>query len=69
MHTLREHLGSPGISGGVRVALGFSFLCCCVVLFVFVFVLCLVPNVRGRRGRDHVIVGFTTTYVINAYHH
>ena len=22
-----------------------------------------------RRGRDRVVVGFTTTYSINAYHH
>jgi len=24
---------------------------------------------RGRRGRDPTVVGFTTTYVISAYHH
>jgi len=26
---------------------------------------------RGRRGRDRdrMVVGFTTTYVISAYHH
>jgi len=24
---------------------------------------------RGRRGRDHMVVGFTTSYVISAYHH
>jgi hypothetical protein len=23
----------------------------------------------GRRGRDHLIVGFTTTYAISADHH
>ena len=23
----------------------------------------------GRRGRDRMFVGFTTTYVISAYHH
>jgi len=23
----------------------------------------------GRRGRDHIVVGFTTTYAISAYHH
>jgi len=23
----------------------------------------------GRRGRDHMVVGFTTTCVISAYHH
>ena len=24
---------------------------------------------RGRRGRDRMVLGFTTTYVISAYHH
>jgi len=24
---------------------------------------------RGGRGRDRMVVGFTTTYVISAYHH
>jgi hypothetical protein len=24
---------------------------------------------RGRRGRGRMVVGFTTTYVISAYHH
>jgi len=24
---------------------------------------------RGHRGRDHMVVGFTTTCAINAYHH
>ena len=24
---------------------------------------------RGRRGRDRIVVGFTTTYAISAYHH
>ena len=23
----------------------------------------------GRRGRDHMIVGFTTTYAISTHHH
>jgi len=26
-------------------------------------------NVGGRRGRDRMVVGFTTTCAINAYHH
>ena len=26
-------------------------------------------NVSGRHGRDHMVVGFTTTCVISAYHH
>ena len=24
---------------------------------------------RGCRGRDHMVVGFTTTYTISAYHY
>jgi len=24
---------------------------------------------RGRHGRDRMVVGFTTTYVISAYNH
>ena len=36
--TLREHLGSPSVVGGIRADL-FSF---CVMLFIVVFVLCLV---------------------------
>jgi len=24
---------------------------------------------KDRRGRDHIVVGFTTTYVIRADHH
>ena len=27
----------------------------------------LLSGRRGRRGRDHVVVGFLTTYVIGAY--
>ena len=23
---------------------------------------------RGRRGRDHMVIGFTTTYAIGTYH-
>jgi hypothetical protein len=25
--------------------------------------------IRGRRGRHRMVVGFTTTYAIKAYHH
>jgi len=24
---------------------------------------------RSRRGRDHMVVGFTTTYALSTYHH
>ena len=27
------------------------------------------PIFSGRRGRDHMVVGFTTTYVISVCHH
>jgi hypothetical protein len=26
-------------------------------------------TIRGHRGRDRMVVGFTTTYAISAYHH
>jgi len=26
-------------------------------------------NLRDRRGRDRMLVGFTATYAISAYHH
>jgi hypothetical protein len=29
----------------------------------------LFPNTGGCRGRDRMIVGFTTTYAISSYHH
>ena len=28
-----------------------------------------IQHLRGRRGRDGMVVGFITTYVISAYHH
>jgi len=32
-------------------------------------VLILIHIYRGRRGRDGIVVGFTTTYAISAYDH
>ena len=29
----------------------------------------ITTNLRGRRGRDRMVVGFITTYTINAYHY
>jgi hypothetical protein len=29
----------------------------------------ITTNVRGPRRRDGIVVGFTTTYAISAYHH
>ena len=28
-----------------------------------------IPTYMGRRGRDHMVVGYTTTYAISAHHH
>ena len=29
----------------------------------------IIPKQKDRRGRDHMVVGFTTTYAISAYHY
>jgi len=29
----------------------------------------IIKITRGCRSRDHIVVGFTTTYAIGAYHH
>jgi hypothetical protein len=29
----------------------------------------IVQNILGRHSRDCMVIGFTTTYAINAYHH
>jgi hypothetical protein len=29
----------------------------------------LILTVRGHRGHDHMVLVFTTTYAISAYHH
>jgi hypothetical protein len=41
------------------------------VVFCFPFIIHFnnLYLLKGRRGRDRVVVGFTTTYVISAYHH
>jgi hypothetical protein len=28
-----------------------------------------IHHLQGRRGRDRMVIGFTTTYAISAYHH
>ena len=38
-------------------------MCLIVYLFIYLYV-CM-----GRRGRDRMVVGFTTTYAISAYRH
>jgi hypothetical protein len=34
-----------------------------------VLVRTILSLIRGRRGRDRMVVGFTTTCAISAYHH
>jgi len=29
----------------------------------------LIMIIRGRHGRDRMVVGFTTTYAFSVYHH
>jgi len=42
----------------------------CPYLFGYMsFYICLSTVYWGRRGCDRMVVGFTTTCVINAYHH
>ena len=37
--------------------------------FILFYLYATLNGKRGRRGRDSVVVGFTTTYAISAYHH
>jgi hypothetical protein len=46
--------------------------CLCITVWTWHLTICTNDNklwVRGRRGRDRMVVGFTTTYAISAYHH
>ena len=36
---------------------------------IAMIVCCFRTVKRGRLGRDHMVVEFTTTYAISAYHH
>jgi hypothetical protein len=40
-----------------------------VYLNVIVVVPIILRGNKGSRGRDSMVVGFTTTYAISAYHH
>jgi len=42
---------------------------CLVMLHLDIFVMSYLYNVGGHCGRDRMVVGFTTTCVISAYHH
>jgi len=74
LRILPEQMSSSPVFSGVHVTRSLVLCVCFVdrclsfVLFPFVIVLCVL-RCRGRRGRDRVVVGFTTTYAISAYHH
>ena len=36
---------------------------------MFISIVSTYTNSRGRHGRDRLVIGFTTTYAISAYHH
>ena len=40
-----------------------------VLADLFKITLSLILFLRSRSGRDHMVVGFTTTYAISVYHH
>jgi hypothetical protein len=47
-------------------------ICDCFFYCLFISVLSFVNQLLlcgGHRGRDHMVVGFTTTCVLSAYHH
>ena len=47
-------------------------ICDCFLYCLFISVLSLVNQLLlsgGRRGRDHMVVGFTISCVISAYRH
>jgi hypothetical protein len=50
------------ISSSLPLCISFYYVCLHRYLnFIFLF--------GGRRGREHMVVGFTTTDAISAYHH
>ena len=48
-----------------------SFLLCNYIVYITLQILkeLIIERERGRCGRDRMVVGFTTTYAISAYHH
>ena len=58
----RAHVSTPDFH--------WRFLCFVLLPFVCLFVLSLfVWPLWGRRGRDRMVAGFTTTCAVSAYHH
>ena len=52
------------VSGGLILYIFLSLF-----IWLYAFTVCLSTVYGGRRGCDRMVVGFTTTCVINAYHH
>ena len=42
---------------------------CNFPMYLLEFYMYISITSRGSHGCDHMVVGFTTTYVISAYHH
>ena len=70
--------------GFAQIHKNFSFLRCCIDAIINCFypseklhkyIIYFISNNKvtfypwGHRGRDRMVVGFTTTYAINTYHH
>ena len=53
--------------GAKMTQCSFFLLLKCLVLFVGLSILQYL--IRGRCGRDRMVVGFTTTCAISTYHH
>jgi hypothetical protein len=51
---------------GIIILSTFSVI---IVLMHCIIMHCLMCLYGGRCGHDHMVVGFTTTYAIRAYHH
>jgi hypothetical protein len=76
---INHYFNKPGnwavmyVCYGCRFFFGFyNFsIRCWTVWYFFPFIIHFndLYLLKGCRGRNHVVVGFTTTYVINAYHH
>ena len=49
--------------------LALTYLCIVIANDVTHKLLIKLNNMRDRRGRDRMVVGFATTYVISIYHH
>jgi len=50
----------------VNPTLGVNYVFALLNSTLGTFILC---SAKGRRGRDRMVVQFTTTYAISAYHH